>query len=456
MRPFIMVCSRLLVCFLLGLATAGCGGDPEMTCYGCYASGVCISGTEATGCGAGGGECVVCGAAEKCQAGRCVSGSCPGCVDGAGSCRAGRSAEACGSAGTACLTCKAAESCLGGTCQTACNIQLCPTGCCTAGKCAPGTSGSACGSKAAPCTACSASETCEQGECVDKKLGCSGCQGCCSNDACLAGDKAGACGKGGAACQTCPTNHSCVEGTCKPNPAPCDSTTCSGGCCTSSNLCLPFSAQNETQCGTEGGPCSVCGSSATCQQGTCVEDQPCFSFCKQGCCTNEGVCVGYTDQDKTGCGDGGDLCAACEASKNCLTGACVNDPVWDVWAISAVIEESKPDGSGWDSWPANALPDPYLSLCLGNVSLCWSHDSNSIGDTVTPFWNQKVASWTETELLAQGLTLWVMDDDNLSGTFNNEIGKCLVTITSAALQAGQLTISGCGSASQVKLSFVQQ
>ena len=56
MRPFISVCSKWVVGVLLGLATAGCGAHPEMTCYGCYVAGVCISGTEATGCGAGGGD----------------------------------------------------------------------------------------------------------------------------------------------------------------------------------------------------------------------------------------------------------------------------------------------------------------------------------------------------------------------------------------------------------------
>jgi hypothetical protein len=446
-----------LVVGVVGVVAAGCGGDEQPACLGCLSGTTCLAGADVTACGIGGGACTPCDVSQTCESGQCkIKNTCAGCLDATSTCKDGATVAACGVGGSSCVACKTGETCLNGVCQQVCNFQTCAAGCCNAGKCETSVSDTACGTKGSACTACGATQTCVLGECVDKTTDCTGCQGCClqSSKKCMSGDKIEACGKAGVDCVTCGTDNSCVNGVCTPNPK-CDATTCPQGCCSSNGVCLAFSQQTLQSCGKDGKACNVCATTATCQQGTCVENQPCFSYCKLGCCTSKGQCIAYTSQDKSTCGNSGSLCAGCGTGKNCLNGACVNDPVWDIYAVSAVVAAKKPDGSDWDGWPQSALPDPYAGFCISTGTSCSPYTSSTINNTLTPYWNEKVASWKETELITSGLQIFIIDSDNLA-TWNDQICNGKLPLTSADLAAGTATIKTCGSATNFQLKFVKQ
>jgi len=208
-------------------------------------------------------------------------------------------------------------------------------------------------------------------------------------------------------------------------------------------------------CGKNAEACVVCDATdKTCQQGTCVKDQPCLSFCSQGCCTTSGQCLPYTSQSKNECGTSGQ-CMSC-GTQSCVDGKCVNDPVWEVWIESAVIAPKNSNGDDWDSlWLTNPLPDPYTIISLGG-SLILTGFTKTIDNTLTPFWNEKVKTFKESELIASGLFLGVRDADGL-GIFETIASCSTLTVTTAMLTTGTHTIATCGTlVTNLKLKFVKQ
>ena len=424
------------------------------TCSGCCQNGSCEPGGATTACGVGGEVCAVCSAGEVCEDGKCRPAACTtGCKDGAGTCQPGNDDAACGKDGDPCTSCKTGETCTAGVCVATCSHVTCPSGCCEPdGTCAQGTSGISCGSGGGPCQTCASQEQCLAGQCV-KQQDCSQCQGCCLNgNQCMPGSTPSACGAGGAACKTCQQGESCVNGQCQ--AVNCDLSNCQDGCCTANNQCIPFVQQSLSVCGKNAAACNVCGpSDKTCQQGTCVQDQPCLTYCKQGCCTPQGQCLDFTQQDKSSCGVGGQ-CKSCGAL-SCVNGKCVQDPAWEVWIESAVIAPKKPDGSEWDStWLTNPLPDPYVTIALGGSTFVQSW-TKTIDNTLTPAWNEKVKVWAESELTAKGLMLSLRDSEGL-GVFET-IATCSTAVTATTLAAGGHTIAKCGqSVTSLKVKFVKQ
>ncbi len=72
-------------------------------------------------------------------------------------------------------------------------------------------------------------------------------------------------------------------------------------------------------CGLGGGACAVCG--ASCKMGQC--EGP--SRCDTGCLDAQQACQP---------GDTNDACGTSGTDLSCAQGACINDLVWEVWAIS--------------------------------------------------------------------------------------------------------------------------
>ena len=445
---------------------AACGDDDPATpcsadnCNGCCVDGECKPGNTLEACGLGGGACAACTTGQVCSAtGVCEGGQPPdcsaGCLDDQQKCQLGNTNEACGTGGNTCIACKSGETCNGGKCEAACSFTTCPDGCCADdGTCVKPVTDAQCGAAGAACQACTGGKKCESGVCADPTKDCTDCPGCCSGGTtCLPGDTPAACGASGAACVTCKPGEKCENGACVQAPVACDKTTCPSGCCLPDETCVPFAAQGVNKCGTNGEACNVCTGGSPCQQGTCVGNLPCSSFCKQGCCTASGQCVEFPDQDAKQCGTGGVTCSACSGQLSCAQGGCITDAVWEVWVVSAVIAAKKKDGKDWDTALfANPLPDPYVGAKL-STSLLIIDFTKTIDNTITPQWNEKLTNWSQSDLLNKGLEVAVRDSDGINGIPYETIDSCTVSLTQADLTAGTKTIN-CGTlVTQLVLQF---
>jgi hypothetical protein len=444
----ILFCKWVMLALSAGhiVSSAGCGSEaPSSTCTtsncaGCCSNGQCLPGNTDQVCGVNGGGCAQCLSGISCQSGECkAAGACTtGCRDAAGSCSPGNTPQACGVQGKTCVVCNSGETCNAGICQKTCNHLTCPDGCCGPTGCNTKIDNAACGAKGSVCTACPQGKSCVQGQCVDGQAGCTDCKGCCYEGACLAGDSTSTCGTDGEVCKECPPDHYCSKGICTKNPTQCDASNCNG-CCSGDGFCIPFNLQSNDACGKGGEVCNTCSSSTTCKQGSCIYDQPCFSYCSQGCCTQQGQCLDYTQQSPQSCGDEGAVCTACDPNLSCLGGQCVADPVWDISVISAVVSDTDSNGNPWDSWFGTpSPPDPFVILGLDQPPPAFSYSSSSIDDTTTPYFNEKVASFLQSDLLAHDLTIVVKDDDGLS---SEEMGSC--TYRFSSLQEGDVEIAPC-------------
>lgn len=155
----------------------------------------------------------------------------------------------------------------------------------------------------------------------DPAAACPNCQGCCAEGKCMAGDAQTACGRGGAACVQCTAQQTCSkEGACTSGPSTC-SQTCTG-CCTEQGRCLGFTEQTFVNCGSGGGPCGTCDSGGKCENGTCVTGQCASAFCASGCCTASKTCLKPAQQSTSACGKGASTCGPCQPGEACQDGAC--------------------------------------------------------------------------------------------------------------------------------------
>jgi hypothetical protein len=166
-----------------GSATGGGGGSTDggtcnaTTCANgcCSATGVCITNTTPSRCGAGGAACTSCMMGNTCVSGTCTP--CAGCIDiSTGACQGGMSNTLCGKMGSFCQACdqQAGQTCQNGTCfgGTTCNATTC-MGCCDGNNCKLPTqyTNAQCGQGApgAACTTCLNGATCDAmdaGACV--------------------------------------------------------------------------------------------------------------------------------------------------------------------------------------------------------------------------------------------------------------------------------------------------
>ncbi|MCK5799595.1 MAG: hypothetical protein KAI47_20535, partial [Deltaproteobacteria bacterium] len=145
-------------------------------------------------------------------------------------------------------------------------------------------------------------------------------------------------------------------------------------------------------------------------------------------------------------------CSACSKDLSCAQGACIADAVWEVSAISAVIEPTDANGNDWDTVMfTTALPDPFLGAKLSGSFLF--HFTKTIDNTLTPNWKEALATYAQSELLNKGLSLSIRDSDGVLMTPWETIGKCTVTLTQAELTGGKKTIAKCELASQIVLNF---
>ena len=90
-------------------------------CYGCCQGETCITATNDTACGYGGGMCMPCTSKQTCKGGQCVettcdSTNCTGCCDTTKVCQNGTTDSVCGKGGAACAACTSTQACLSQAC----------------------------------------------------------------------------------------------------------------------------------------------------------------------------------------------------------------------------------------------------------------------------------------------------------------------------------------------------
>jgi hypothetical protein len=68
-------------------------------------------------------------------------------------------------------------------------------------------------------------------------------------------------------------NDTCANGLCDPTigQCACNNNTCTNGCCNvgTTGVCLPFSSQDHSHCGSGGATCIACQSTMNCSNGLC-------------------------------------------------------------------------------------------------------------------------------------------------------------------------------------------
>ena len=317
-------------------STRSCGATAcdASTCDGCCVGDKCLPGDLQTACGTKGRACAPCASGQVCRAvsggagGQCDGPTscgphnCAGCCDAAGRCVTGNDATACGAGGGACATCPVGEICgcvppNARTCQAPppCGPANC-AGCCVGNQCVIDTKPTACGARGEACKTCGTTETCSPtGVCVDAgECNPTTCPtGCCVGSICAVGTQNTACGTDGDVCQNCASqSRVCQSGTCQ-TPT-CGPTTCPNGCC-SGNVCVVGTQDNA--CGpTGGGQCDDCSAkNEVCQGRQCREK--CGPANCSGCCRNN-TCVGGTADNA--CGIDGATCTNCSAAGSYCNG----------------------------------------------------------------------------------------------------------------------------------------
>ena len=427
----------ILALFALSVATAGCGSNSS--------SG---GGPEFDG-GTGGASLGGSGGASG-EAGSAGTGGTAGQSGGSGG-SAGQSGGSGGSAGQSGGSGGSAGQSGGtGGGPASCSIQTCPNGCCDGSVCVAGTANDKCGVNGVACQTCGSGLSCVEGDCVLPS--CDQCDGCCSNGQCFPGTSPDACGRDGDACVACSNGESCSGGECIASQ--CDSTNCNG-CCTANGECLTLGQQTEYACGHSGEACTICETGAMCEQGTCVGDQPCSSYCFYGCCNEQDECIG-SEQDSSACGSSGAACEPCPGSLSCVWGACVAEVTYELWIVSAVLPSYRDDGSSWDGTVfQDPLPDGFVGVSSSHGST-FDAFSDTIDDTITPQWNERLHTYTESELVSDGLYFEFRESDGYGQVPFERIGSCSVLVLPSMMTGSEYEIGSCGSVEHVRIRLVEQ
>jgi hypothetical protein len=180
-----------------------------LNCDGCCDGDTCVEGTSTDACGSSGAVCASCGGDATCDdaSGRrqcvmhCGPDNCGGCCDVTGRCVTETDASRCGEGGGACAACGTGETCGSGACVTEACAATCD-GCCRPdGTCDEGVLDETCGWAGEACAVCAAGYDCDQG-CVPF-VGPESCRGCYQDGVCVEGTANDACGENGRACHDC-------------------------------------------------------------------------------------------------------------------------------------------------------------------------------------------------------------------------------------------------------------
>lgn len=202
------------------------------------------------------------------------------------------------------------------------------------------------------------------------------------------------------------------------------SSTC-GGCCQGEQCQTGVSA---AACGAGGAACQACSIGTTCQYGTCTGSSTCNANTCGGCCTPSGSCE---DGDtNAACGSGGATCATCGSGNTCSGGACSGTAQkYKVILVSV-------------TWTAGGMTCGELNDCDFYVKLdvngTTAQSTTMAGENNATF-NEELLTATASDITSS-FAVEVYDED---GNADDLYAKCSPSVTTAILQAGQLTLDSC-------------
>ena len=136
-------------------------------------------------------------------------------------------------------------------------------------------------------------------------------------------------------------------------------------------------------------------------------------------------------------------CGSCLSYEQCMpSGSCGINPnsTWFFAVDSARIASTKTTDDAWDAF--GGAPDPYVVLDTRRTT--------TQQDTFTPLW-QEGATYTATNLLNQGVTVQVIDDDISAPDPIG--GPTVVRPSEADLRRGTLTVANLGQATSITFSL---
>jgi hypothetical protein len=207
-------------------------------------------------------------------------------------------------------------------------------------------------------------------------------------------------------------------------PWGCSPASCAQGCCQGS-VCTP--GASTAACGYGGNPCSTCGPTQLCKDGTCQSSACDQTACPKGCCDTSGSCKPGTTDDA--CGGGGTTCKSCDsgASEVCLANKCAvkGSGSYSVTVVSATIINSWGGICGLES-----SCDPYVILAVGKTT----GQSSIKADTNQPAWNNQLLNATAQEITTS-FSIEVWDDDYGP---DGKIAACSWKVTDADIAAGKV------------------
>jgi hypothetical protein len=362
--------------------------------------------------------------------------SCLGCCQG-NACVLPPTDTACGTGGFPCTDCSlVGQTCNtgSGTCQAgpACGPGLC-NGCCQGDTCIEVLTDSACGKGGNACVDCTlSSETCSIGAGICQGGGSCGpgsCGGCCQGTTCLGGSIDNACGSGGNPCidctqnsQTCDTGSGTCQGVGTCGPGSCN------GCCQGSTC---IQSLTDSACGSGGNACVDCTqNSQTCDtgSGTCQGGGSCGPGSCNGCCQGNTCILNLID---SACGSGGNACVDCtQYGQTCNTGSGTCQSVASMYAV--ILQSASLLVSPWVACNEGNC-DMYVELTVGNLTAT----SSIVADNNSPVWNEQLMITSASDITTS-FSATVRDDDYGPDI---HVAYCNPTVTSADLQAGQLTVT---------------
>lgn len=202
--------------------------------------------------------------------------------------------------------------------------------------------------------------------CGKPKCDASSCAtGCCDANGECQSSNGNTCGVGGQLCVRCDFGETCNLGICFGNPQgggsgnTCGPSTCLAGCCDTSGVCQPSTADH---CGVAGEACGKCANGGSCNNGECVGGAVVgggagstgggagstgggfgssgggagttgggfgttgggggTGSCSDGCRLPNGTCQRYPQQTPSTCGAGNAVCALCPSGNSCVNGVC--------------------------------------------------------------------------------------------------------------------------------------
>ncbi|MEZ4409036.1 MAG: C2 domain-containing protein [Polyangiales bacterium] len=185
---------------------------------------------------------------------------------------------------------------------------------------------------------------------------------------------------------------------------------CEGGL--GRQTCQPTRWWGACECAAECEPgsrraCECPGRVTTCDDYSQWRPCDCPLVCEHGC-ARDGRCV--PNNQRASCGGAGGACFSCADTHECVSGGCLprGEEGLTLVVVSASVPERDPSGRGCPTWDCArdplSRPDVYVSAVgIGRTI--------TVPDSLTPSWEEVLATGLTASRLAEPIHFTLYDDD---------------------------------------------